>query len=84
MATKTTISGAEPVSEERENFRALQSRLLAGAAERIHADMEHARQLGLIDEHGNRISKEWPAEMRPLTESSTGAPQNPDDYDWRF
>jgi hypothetical protein len=83
MATKRTFTGAEPVSQELEDFRALQARLLAGAAERIYADMERARELGIIDEHGNLISEEWPAEMRP-TESSTGAPLNPDDYDWRF
>jgi len=65
MATKTTISGAEPVSKELEDFRALQARLLEGAAERIQADMERARQLGLIDKDGNRISKEWPPDMQP-------------------
>jgi len=57
MATKTTISGAEPVSKELEDFRALQARLLAGAEERIQADMQRARELGVIDEHGNRISR---------------------------
>ncbi len=70
-------------SEGFEDFRTLQARILAEASERIQADLQRARELGIIDEYGNRISKDWPAEMQP-TESSTGAPLNPDDYDWRF
>jgi len=65
MATKTIVSDAQPASEELEDFRALQKRLLAGAAERIHADVQRLMELGVIDEQGNRLSKEWPADMQP-------------------
>ena len=65
MATKATVSDVQPVSKELEDFRALQKRLLAGAAERIHADIQRAIELGVIDEHGNRLSKEWPPDMQP-------------------
>lgn len=65
MATRATISGAEQVSKDLEDFRSLQARLLAGAAERIQADLQRARELGIIDEDGNRISKEWPPDMQP-------------------
>jgi len=59
MATKAIVSDAQSVSEELENFRALQARLLAGARNRIHADIQRAIELGVIDEHGNVLSKEW-------------------------
>jgi hypothetical protein len=73
-----------PVVGDLAHMREVEARVLAGAYERIHADLERARQLGVIDKHGNRISKEWPLEMRPLPASSTGAPVDLDDYDWRF
>jgi hypothetical protein len=72
MATKATISGVEPVSEELEDFRALQARLLAGAAERIHASVERAQQLGLIDEHGNLLFTDLPEDMQPGAERDFG------------
>ncbi len=84
MAAKPRELGTSPVVDDLAHVQEVEARVLAGAYERIHADMERARQLGFIDEHGNRISKEWPVEMRPSTEFSTGAPLNPDDYDWRF
>jgi len=65
MATKATVSDIHPVSEELKDFRALQARLLAGAAERIHADIERAIELGMIDEQGSRLWKEWPPDMQP-------------------
>jgi hypothetical protein len=83
MATKARGLDTVPVVDDLAHAREVEARVLDGAYDRIRADMERARQLGLIDEHGNRVSKEWPPEMRP-TKSSTGAPLNPDDYDWRF
>lgn len=53
------------ITDDLAQVRKVEARVLAGAYERIHADMERARRLGLIDEHGNRISKEWPADMQP-------------------
>jgi hypothetical protein len=72
MATKATFSGAEPVSEELEDFRALQARLLAGGAERIHASVARAQQLGLIDEHGNLLFTDLPEDMQPGAERDFG------------
>jgi hypothetical protein len=46
------------------SFRALEARLLDGAAQRIHADVVEAKRLGLIDEEGHRIALELPAEMQ--------------------
>jgi hypothetical protein len=83
METKPRDLDPSPVADDLAHMREVEGRVLAGAYERIHASVERAKQLGLIDDHGNCISKEWPPEMRP-TESSTGAPLNPDDYDWRF
>jgi len=65
MATKATVSDIHPVSEELKDFRALQARLLAGAAERIHADIERAIELGMMDEQGSSLWKEWPPDMQP-------------------
>jgi hypothetical protein len=65
MAAKAIVSDAQPAREELEDFRALQKRLLAGAAERIHADVQRLMELGVIDEKGNRLSREWPADMQP-------------------
>jgi hypothetical protein len=84
MATNPKVLDPSQTAGEGEDFDAVIARVLSGARERIQADMQRARELGIIDEHGNRISKEWPAEMGPLPESSTGAPLNLDDYDWRF
>jgi hypothetical protein len=65
MASKATVSDAQPASEELEDFRALQKRLLAGAAERIHADVQRAQELGLIDEQGNLRFTDLPEDMQP-------------------
>jgi hypothetical protein len=73
-----------PDVDDLTHMREVEARVLAGAYEPIHADLERARQLGVIDEHGNRVSKEWPPEVRPLAAPPTGAPPERDDYDWRF
>jgi hypothetical protein len=65
MATKPRELDTARVADDLAHVREVEARVLAGAYERIHADMERARQLGLIDEHGNRISKEWPVDMQP-------------------
>jgi len=72
MATKAIVSDAQSVGEELENFRALQARLLAGARNRIHADIQRAIELGVIDEHGNVLSKEWHPDMQPGAERDFG------------
>jgi hypothetical protein len=54
------------------SFRALEARLLAGAVQRIHADMVEAKRLGLIDEEGRRIESEWPVEMQTGAERDFG------------
>jgi hypothetical protein len=84
MATNPKVFESSATSDKREDFDSVIARVLLGARERIQAEMQPARELGIIDEDGNRISKEWPAEMRPPTPSSTGAPLDPDDYDWQF
>jgi hypothetical protein len=66
-----------------DNFDAVIARVLSGARDRIQADIRRAEELGIIDEHGNRVSKEWPPEMQP-PKSPTGPPLNLDDHDWRF
>jgi hypothetical protein len=53
-----TVDGHEDAS-----FRALEARLLGGAAQRIHVDVERAKRLGLIDNEGRRSATELPEEM---------------------
>lgn len=65
MAIKATVSDTQPVSEDLEDFRALQKRLLAGAAERIHAHVQRAQELGLIDDRGNLLFTDLPEDMQP-------------------
>lgn len=62
-ATKPRELETPPVADDLAHMREVEARVLAGAYERIHAEMERARQLGIIDEHGNRISKGLPPEM---------------------
>ncbi len=54
------------------SFRALEARLLVGAAQRIHADVERAKRLGLIDEEGRRIAADFPEEMQVGAERDFG------------
>ena len=85
VATNPKVLEPTPTAEDDlAHMRDVEARVLAGAHERIHAEVVRAQQLGIIDEHGNLLSKEWPPEMQPLTASSTGAPVDLDDYDWRL
>jgi hypothetical protein len=83
MASNPKVFDPFPTPDEREEFDAVIARVLSGARERIQADIRRARELGIIDEHSNLLSKDLPAVMRS-TRSAAGTPLNPDDYDWRF
>jgi hypothetical protein len=72
MATEPRVIESSSAESELEDFRALQARLLAGAAERIHASVERAQQLGLIDEHGNLLFTDLPEDMQPGAERDFG------------
>lgn len=62
-----------PANEvEPDSFPSLQARLLAGAAERIHADVEEAKRRGLIDGTGRRVSSELPKDMQPGAKQDFG------------
>ena len=39
-------------------------RLLDAAAERIHAAVRELRELGIIDDKGNRVRRDLPEDMR--------------------
>ena len=64
MAIVSELKNDTQAGVERESFEVLETRLLKGAAERIRADIEEARRLGIIDEHGNLLSDELPEDMR--------------------
>jgi hypothetical protein len=48
----------------------MESRVLALAEARITAERERLQQLGIIDEHGNLVSRELPADMLPGSETT--------------
>jgi hypothetical protein len=72
MATDARVIESSSTESELEDFRALQARLLAGAAERIHAEVKRAQQLGLIDEDGNLLFTDLPEDMQPGAERDYG------------
>lgn len=84
MATNAKVLEPITAAEDLAHMREVDAPVLPGAYDRIRAEVLRAEQLGIIDERGNRISKEWPQEMRALTASSRGAPMDLDDYDRRF
>ncbi len=47
-----------------------ESRVLALAEARITAERERLQQLGIIDEQGNLVSRELPADMLPGSETT--------------
>jgi hypothetical protein len=48
----------------REARRTVES-VLAGGQVRLDAELHRLRKLGVIDEHGNRIRTDLPADMQP-------------------
>jgi hypothetical protein len=56
----------------KETFEEMEARLLAGAKERINADVDEAMHLGIIDAEGHRIDKQIPYEMQPGTKRDFG------------
>ena len=63
MATAAKPDLAVPAHQE--TFDEMEARLLAGAQQRINADVADAMRLGIIDAEGHRIDKELPYEMQP-------------------
>jgi hypothetical protein len=72
MATNPKVLDPDPAVDGGEDFETLIARVLSGARERIQDDMRRARELGIIDEHGNRISKDLPPDMQPGAERDFG------------
>jgi hypothetical protein len=68
VANNPKLVNPSPIRDEREDFRILVARMLERGAERVHADIEGAQQLRIIDGHGNLLSKELPADMQPDAE----------------
>jgi hypothetical protein len=63
MTSARKLKGARASRADVDTFRALETRLLAGAAERIHADVQEAQHKGLIDAEGRRIPRNLPEDM---------------------
>jgi hypothetical protein len=72
VATNPKSIDSSPTIEETEDFDAVLVHVLDGARERIHADMDRARKLGIIDEYGGLISKELPPDMQPGAQRDFG------------
>ena len=72
MATKPEVLDSLPTADETTDFDKVLARVLSGAAERIHASVEHAQQLGIIDATGNLISKDLPKDMQPGAQRDFG------------
>ena len=47
--------------------------LLEGAAERIHAAVRRLKELGIVDEHGNRIRTDLPGDMKEGADRLSGS-----------
>jgi hypothetical protein len=63
MATAAKPDLSIPAHEE--TFDEMEARLLAGARERIRADVAEAERLGLIDAAGNLLFEDLPEDMQP-------------------
>jgi hypothetical protein len=63
MATAAKPDLAAPAHQE--TFEEMEARLLAGAQQRINADVAEAMRLGLIDAEGNLLFDDLPEDMQP-------------------
>jgi len=72
MAVVSEVKNDTQAEVERESFEVLEARLLKGAAERIRADIEEGRRLGIFAKHGNLLSDELPEDMRPGAQRDFG------------
>jgi hypothetical protein len=72
MATNPKVLEPIPAADDLAHVREVEARVLAGAYERVHAEVVRMQQLGIIDEHGNRISKQWPPDMQPGAQRDFG------------
>jgi hypothetical protein len=63
MTSARKLKSAPASRADVDTFRALETRLLKGAAERIHADVQEALRRGLIDAKGRRIPRKLPEDM---------------------
>jgi hypothetical protein len=50
----------------------LEDRLFQEAKEGLHRELRRMQDLGIIDEHGNRLSKELPADMQEGSDRDFG------------
>jgi hypothetical protein len=72
MTSARKLKGAPASRTELDTFHALEARLMKGAAERIHADVQEAQRRGLIDASGKRTSHELPEDMLPRAKRDFG------------
>jgi hypothetical protein len=72
MATKPRELDSPPVADDLAHMREVEARVLAGAYERIHASVERAKQLGLIDDKGNLLFTDLPDDMQPGAQRDFG------------
>ena len=72
MTSARKLKTALTSGTELDSFRELQARLLKGASERIHADIEEAQRRGLIDATGKRTSRDLPEDMLPSAKRDFG------------
>jgi len=72
MATKSEVLDVLPAADPLAHSREVEARVLAGAYERIHAEVVRAQQLGIIDEHGNLLCDDLPDDMQPGAQRDFG------------
>jgi hypothetical protein len=72
MATKPRELDTPPVADDLAHMREVEARVLAGAYDRIHASVERAKQLGLIDDKGNLLFTDLPDDMQPGAQRDFG------------
>jgi hypothetical protein len=72
MAIAPEIVNPAAAVDDLRHIREVEARVLAGAAQRINEQLERARQLGLIDEHGNRLFSDLPEDMQPGAQRDFG------------
>lgn len=73
MAIKPRERNLSSVAGGLAHMREVEARVLAGAYGRIHASVERAKQLGLIDDKGNLLLTDLPDDMQPGVQRDVGS-----------
>ena len=57
--------GSAPAAADEAAWETLRDAVWARGIDRIKAEQDHMRRLGILDERGQPTSKDWPADMKP-------------------